>query len=171
MSPLVTRGRAIVGTIALTHLALAIGVVLLALIMGRFDRLPRLGVKLIATATTAHGLWLGSRWAKWLYVFGFVVGTVACLFLAVILRPAPHPLAIAGAVLFGGLAWLLAFAPSVNQFLAYQRATQGREQSERVPDEANEELPVDTGRVCTACGHLATSAKIMFCHECGQRIG
>jgi hypothetical protein len=43
MPPLVKRGRAIVGSIAVTHVALAIGVVLLALALARFDQLPRLG--------------------------------------------------------------------------------------------------------------------------------
>jgi hypothetical protein len=78
-------------------------------------------VKFIATASTAYGLWQGSRWAKWLYVFGFTVGAGLLLYLAATVRPAVTPFPAAGGIVFGMLATLLASSPAVNQFMACQR--------------------------------------------------
>jgi hypothetical protein len=108
MTPLLRRGRAIVGAIAVTHVALAIGTILLVLIMGRFELLPRLSAKFLATASTAYGLWQGSRWAKWLYVLGFAVGAGFLLYFAATMPPAVMWLPGSGGVLFGVLAGLLA---------------------------------------------------------------
>lgn len=171
MSPLVKRGRAIVGSIAVTHVALAIGTILLVLVLGRFDQLPRLGVKFIATASTAYGLWQGSRWAKWLYVFGFTVGAGLLLYLAATVRPLAMPFPAAGGILFAVLAALLAFSPAVNQFMAYQRGERVRDEVDGFEDEEETEAPVLAGRLCAACGNAATSVNMLFCSECGQRIG
>jgi hypothetical protein len=171
MSPLVKRGRAIVGTIAVTHVALAIGVILLVLLLGRFEHLPRLGAKLLATASTAYGLWQGSRWAKWLYVLGFAVGTGFFLYLAATMPPAVMWLPGSGGIVFGVLAALLAFSPAVNQFMAFQRGECVREELDEFVDEEETEAPVLAGRLCAVCGNAATSANMLFCSECGQRIG
>ena len=171
MSVLVKRGRAIVGTIAITHVALAIGVILLVLILGRFEHLPRLGAKLLATASTAYGLWQGSRWAKWLYVLGFAAGAGFFLYLAATMPPAVMWLPGSGGVVFGVLPGLLAFSPAVNQFMAFQRGERVREELDEFEDKKETDSPVLRGRLCAACGHAGTSVNMLFCSECGQRIG
>jgi hypothetical protein len=171
MSPLVKRGRAIVGTIAVTHVALAVGTIVLVLLLGRFDQLPRLGVKFIATASTAYGLWQGSRWAKWLYVFGFTVGAGFLLYLAVRMPPGAMWLPGSGGIVFAALAGLLAFSPAVNQFMAHQRGERVREELDEFEEEEETAAPVLAGRLCAACGYAGTSVNMLFCSECGQRIG
>jgi hypothetical protein len=171
MPPLLRRGRAIVGAIAVTHVALAIGVIVLVLLLGKFEHLPRLGAKLLATASTAYGLWQGSRWAKWLYVVGFAVGAGFLLYLAASMPPAVMWLPGSGGVLFGVLAGLLAFSPAVNQFMAFQRGERVREEPDEFEDEEETAAPVLAGRLCAACGYAGTSVNMLFCSECGQRIG
>jgi hypothetical protein len=165
MPPLVKRGRAIVGAIVVTHLAFAVAVILLSILMGRFEQLPRMGFKFVATASTCYGLWRGSRWAKGLYVFGFAVAALACLFLAANVRPGVMLLTGGMGVMFGALAGVLLFSPSVNAFLAYQRDPQVF-----LEDEPEVKLAPVSARLCTACGHAATGVN-MFCSECGMRIG
>lgn len=171
MPPLVKRGRAIVGAIVVTHVAFAVAVILLSILMGRFEQLPRMGFKFIATASTCYGLWRGSRWAKGLYVFGFAVAALACLFLAANVRPGAMLLTGGMGVMFAALAGVLLFAPSVNAFLAYQRGERVRDEFDDFADEEDAETPALAARLCAACGHPATSVNMMFCSECGQRIG
>jgi hypothetical protein len=59
----------------------------------------------------------------------------------------------------------------VNQFMEVQRGERVGEDLDESEEEGEREAPVLAGRLCAACGNAATSANMLFCSECGQRIG
>jgi hypothetical protein len=163
MSPLVKRGRTIVGTIVAINILLALGVIVLVIVKERHDQLPRQIIKFCATAATAYGLWQGVRWIKWLYVLGFFLAAVFCVFIMPRIPQVPSAvmLLIAGLFAYGGC--LLAFAPSVQAFFAWKR-----DDSPNVAESVEADGWLDDGCACVACGH-PRSAGIMFCSQCGHR--
>jgi hypothetical protein len=172
MMDVVQRGRRTVAVVLFFQLALAVGVLALAMALGRWEQALRRMVKLLCEIGLMYSLWTGDRWARWFYVGGFLLGAGG---LALVGLAAPRPgaaLAVLPLVaLLGWLAYLLGCSSSVNAFFDFQRRQHapGRQRPvapEADPGEGEGLRPGPMARMCGGCGAEVPTA-IVWCPECG----
>ena len=118
----VRRGRTFIVWLIVLNCLLMVITLAAMVAMDRWDRLPRFLGQVVGTIGTSYGLWTGSRFAKWLWVFGLVVIGAVCLYLPVV-QPGTFSYSYMGPIsvpfLLAGVH--LAFGRGVQAFLRQQR--------------------------------------------------
>jgi len=118
LTPEQRRGRALLMTIFITFVLLDVALILLKAMQQGFDSTVTSCVRVCLSLALMYAIWIGQRWARWLFVALMYAASLLML-IAVVSRP--HPLLIAMLFIFASTGSLIGFYKGISSFLQFQR--------------------------------------------------
>ena len=121
LTPDARKGRTFVVMLIVCNTLLMLSVIGILAATGNNHRLPHAAFRLVVNIALMYGLWIGTRWIKWLFALGLLLSALFCL---LVLIRFPDPITwfiLPAAGLLEWAAWNLDFGDSVNEFLDFKR--------------------------------------------------
>ena len=118
LTPEQRRGRALLLTLFTISVLLDVALVVFKAIQEGLDGIAPSCIRVCLTIALMYAIWIGQRWARWLYVTLTYIAA-ALMLLVVILKP--NPLFFAMLVVFAGTGTLVGFSKGIGSFLQFQR--------------------------------------------------